>query len=124
MAKFLTLPQWVTVQRTPVALAVMMIIMLVPFMAGCVTMQHYQTATEGRFEFGVIGDQEYTAEDEAKFPRLIRVMNDANPAFVVHVGDFQETTTVTRKVMVSRHARMKPWLTLSKCLRLLSTRSS
>jgi hypothetical protein len=88
MAKFLALPQWVTVQRTPVALAVM-IGMFAPFIAGCVTMQHYQTAKEGRFEFGVIGDQEYTAEDEAKFPQLINAMNDANPAFVVHVGDFQ-----------------------------------
>ena len=66
-----------------------MISLFVPFIAGCVTMQHYQTDTEGRFEFGVIGDQEYTAEDEAKFPQLINVMNDANPAFVVHLGDFQ-----------------------------------
>jgi len=43
----------------------------------------------GRFEFGVIGDQQYTAEDERKFPNLISALNDANPAFVVHVGDFQ-----------------------------------
>lgn len=43
----------------------------------------------GIFEFGVIGDQEYTAEDESKFPSLITALNDANPAFVVHVGDFQ-----------------------------------
>jgi hypothetical protein len=89
MAKFLALSQRLTVQRTPVALAVMMIIMFVPFMAGCVTTQHYQTATDGRFEFGVIGDQEYTAEDEAKFPRLINLMNNVNLAFVAHVGDFQ-----------------------------------
>jgi hypothetical protein len=79
----------VSVRRTPVAFAVIMISVFVPFIAACVTMQHYQTDTEGRFEFGVIGDQEYTAEDEAKFPRLINTMNDANPAFVVHLGDFQ-----------------------------------
>ncbi|HEY9501752.1 MAG TPA: hypothetical protein VIR01_09025 [Pyrinomonadaceae bacterium] len=79
----------VSVRRTPVAFAVIMISMFVPFISACVTMQHFQTVPESRFEFGVIGDQEYTAEDEAKFPRLISVMNDANPAFVVHVGDFQ-----------------------------------
>jgi len=79
----------VSVRRTPVAFAVIMISMFVPFISACVTMQHFQTVPESRFEFGVIGDQEYTAEDEAKFPRLINVMNDANPAFVVHVGDFQ-----------------------------------
>ncbi len=89
MAKFLALTQAVNVRRIPVALAIAMIGMFLPFIAGCAVMQHEQTVTEGRFEFGVIGDQEYTAEDEAKFRRLIDVMNEANPAFVVHVGDFQ-----------------------------------
>jgi hypothetical protein len=42
-----------------------------------------------RFEFAVIGDQQYTAEDERNFPNLMSVLNEANPAFVVHVGDFQ-----------------------------------
>ena len=58
-------------------------------MNGCGTVQQSREAISGRFEFGVIGDQQYTAEDEAKFPNLISAMNDANPAFVVHVGDFQ-----------------------------------
>ena len=43
----------------------------------------------GRFEFAVIGDQQYTAADERNFPNLMSALNDANPAFVVHVGDLQ-----------------------------------
>lgn len=124
MAKFLALTQPVNVRRTPVALAIVTIGMLVQFLAGCMMMQHYHPAKDGRFEFGVIGDQEYTAEDEAKFPRLINAMNDANPAFVVHVGDFQGDYTATRKVTATRHAQTKPWLILNECFRVLSTHSS
>lgn len=58
MAKFLALTQPVIVRRTPVALASVMFGMLVPFIAGCMMMQNYHPTTEGRFEFGVIGDQE------------------------------------------------------------------
>jgi Calcineurin-like phosphoesterase len=55
----------------------------------CAMTQSGGVASIGRFEFGVIGDQQYTAEDERKFPNLIGALNDANPVFVVHVGDFQ-----------------------------------
>jgi hypothetical protein len=68
MAEFLALTQKVNVRRTPVALAIVTIGMFLPFIAGCVMMPHHHPAKDGRFEFGVIGDQEYTAEDEAKFP--------------------------------------------------------
>lgn len=50
-------------------------------------------AQSGRFEFGLIGDQQYTAEDEAKFPNLINDLNDADLAFVVHNGDFKAGVT-------------------------------
>ena len=60
------------------------------FSAGCAVMQPETATSARRFEFGVIGDQQYTAEDERKFPNLISALNDANPAFVVHVGDFQD----------------------------------
>ena len=56
---------------------------------GCAIMPAGEIAHPGRFEFAVIGDQQYRAEDERKFPDLISALNDANPAFVVHVGDFQ-----------------------------------
>jgi Calcineurin-like phosphoesterase len=59
------------------------------FITSCSMTQSGDMTSTGRFEFGVIGDQQYTAEDERKFPNLISALNDANPAFVVHVGDFQ-----------------------------------
>ena len=42
-----------------------------------------------RFEIGLIGDLPYSGEDEAKFPNLMQAMNEANLAFVVHVGDIE-----------------------------------
>jgi hypothetical protein len=42
-----------------------------------------------RFEIGLIGDLPYSGEDEAKFPNLMQAMNEANLAFVVHVGDME-----------------------------------
>lgn len=56
---------------------------------GCAIMPAGEIVRPGRFEFAVIGDQQYNAEDERKFPNLMSALNDANPAFVVHVGDFQ-----------------------------------
>jgi hypothetical protein len=42
-----------------------------------------------RFEFALIGDLPYSAEDEKKFPNLVQDINKANLAFVVHDGDFE-----------------------------------
>ncbi len=42
----------------------------------------------GRFEFGLIGDQQYNAESDAKFPHIMSDVNQADLAFVVHIGDF------------------------------------
>lgn len=56
---------------------------------GCAIMPASERVHPGRFEFAVIGDQQYTAEDERNFPNLISALNEASPAFVVHVGDFQ-----------------------------------
>src|SRR5262245_13838436 len=64
-------------------------VLCVLILGGCAMIRSGRENQTGKFEFGVIGDQEYTAEDEAKFPNLISALNDANPAFVVHVGDFQ-----------------------------------
>src|SRR5881409_1369321 len=47
------------------------------------------TAQPTRFEIGLIGDLPYSEEDEAKFPNLMQAMNEANLAFVVHVGDIE-----------------------------------
>ena len=58
-------------------------------MTGCTMVQQRGESQAIRFEFGVIGDQQYTVEDEEKFPNLIDALNEANIAFVVHVGDIE-----------------------------------
>ena len=55
--------------------------------SGCATLQEQHNPQ--RFEIGVLGDVPYTAGDEAKMPALIKQMNEADLAFVVHVGDMQ-----------------------------------
>jgi len=42
-----------------------------------------------KFEFGLIGDLPYNAQQEAQFPNLVREMNQAKLAFVVHDGDIK-----------------------------------
>jgi hypothetical protein len=44
-------------------------------------------AAGDRFEFGVIGDYPYTADQIPRFDRLLEAVNEENPAFVLHVGD-------------------------------------
>jgi Calcineurin-like phosphoesterase len=58
-------------------------------MTGCTMVQQRGESQAIRFEFGVIGDQQYTVEDEEKFPNLIDALNEANISFVVHVGDIE-----------------------------------
>ncbi|MDQ3896388.1 MAG: metallophosphoesterase [Actinomycetota bacterium] len=40
-----------------------------------------------RFEFAVIGDYPYGADQVSKFDRLIEMINEERPALVLHVGD-------------------------------------
>lgn len=42
-----------------------------------------------RFEFALIGDQQYNEESEAQFPRLMADIDRAEVEFVVHLGDFK-----------------------------------
>src|ERR1700730_3897684 len=97
-----------SVERTNVR-AVMYLILL---FSGCATLQEENSPR--RFEIGVFGDAPYTAADEAKMPALIKQMNQADLAFVVHVGDMQadgggytdgappcaDETFVTRKAQI------------------------
>jgi hypothetical protein len=41
------------------------------------------------FEFALIGDVPYNAQEEAKFPDLVSAIDRTNVAFVVHTGDFK-----------------------------------
>ncbi len=58
------------------------------FLSGCAAIQPKGEIQTDRFEFGLIGDQQYNAESEAKFLNLMSDLNRADLAFVVHVGDF------------------------------------
>src|SRR5262245_36599942 len=46
-------------------------------------------STADRFEFAIIGDLPYTAQEEAKFPELIAAIDRTNVVFVVHDGDLK-----------------------------------
>jgi Calcineurin-like phosphoesterase len=61
-------------------------ILLVAALSGC-------AATPGRFEFALIGDQQYNAESDAQFPHLMADIDRAEVDFVVHLGDFKAGTT-------------------------------
>jgi hypothetical protein len=55
----------------------------------CITTLVGCGAAPTRFEFAVIGDQQYNTESAAQFPRLMEGVNRSNVAFVVHLGDFK-----------------------------------
>ncbi len=44
-------------------------------------------STGDRFQFAVIGDYPYGADQVPKFDRLIEMVNEERPAFVLHLGD-------------------------------------
>jgi hypothetical protein len=56
------------------------------------------------FQFGLIGDQQYSAEEEARFPDVLAAMNREPLAFVVHDGDFKGGAPCTDALFRSRYA--------------------
>jgi len=46
-------------------------------------------AQSAKFEFGVLGDTDYSFKMEKELPKMIAEMNNADLSFVVHVGDFE-----------------------------------
>src|SRR5918999_999921 len=73
--------------------------LLVVLLSGCAS---------GRFDFALVGDQQYDAESEAQFPRLLADIDRAEVHFVVHVGDFKPGTTVpcTDELLRGRKAQL------------------
>ena len=61
----------------------------IAFLLGCAGVESTGQTGPDKFEFGLIGDQQYNRESIAKFPNLMEEVNRANLAFVVHVGDFK-----------------------------------
>ena len=58
-------------------------------LVACAGVQPAGEPGDGKFEIGLIGDQQYNPESDAKFPHIMDEVNRSNLAFVVHVGDFK-----------------------------------
>jgi hypothetical protein len=57
-----------------------------------------------RFEFAIIGDLPYNAQEEAKFPELVAAIDRTNVLFVVHNGDFKSgSSPCTDALFSQRH---------------------
>ncbi|TAG92051.1 MAG: hypothetical protein EAZ09_25300 [Oscillatoriales cyanobacterium] len=75
------------------------------------TFTYAQNSADTPFEFALIGDLPYSAEQEAKFPNLIADINRSPAAFVVHDGDIKsggslcdDATFVSRKQLFDNFA--------------------
>jgi hypothetical protein len=58
------------------------------FLSGCATFQGEREIQGARFEFALIGDVPYDARHEKEFANVMKEINAADLAFVVHNGDF------------------------------------
>jgi hypothetical protein len=57
-----------------------------------------------RFEFAIIGDVPYNAQEEAKFPDLMAAIDRTKVVFVVHNGDFKSgSSPCTDALFAQRH---------------------
>ena len=61
---------------------------LLLFFSGCTTIQGESKTKSGRLEFALIGDMPYDFKQEKEFANLMKAINAADLAFVVHNGDF------------------------------------
>jgi hypothetical protein len=57
-------------------------------LSGCATIQGEREMQSARFEFALIGDMPYDARTEKEFANVMKEINAADLAFVVHNGDF------------------------------------
>lgn len=58
-------------------------------LAGCAAVSGGTETPSVRFEFALIGDMPYDGRQEKQFPSVMKEINAADLAFVVHDGDFQ-----------------------------------
>lgn len=61
---------------------------LMVFLSGCANLPGERAVQGARFEFALIGDVPYDARHEKEFGNVLKEMNAADLAFVVHNGDF------------------------------------
>lgn len=57
--------------------------------AGCAAAPGGTETLSTRFEFALIGDMPYNGQQEKQFPNVMKEINAADLAFVIHDGDFQ-----------------------------------
>lgn len=57
-------------------------------LGGCAEFERVGGPDDGRFEFGLMGDQQYNKKSEAQFPNIMNDLNEVDLAFVVNIGDF------------------------------------
>jgi hypothetical protein len=61
-----------------------------------------------RFEFAIIGDVPYNAQEEAKFPDLVAAIDQTNVVFVAHNGDFKSgSSPCTDALFSQRHGLLQ-----------------
>ena len=61
---------------------------------GCASARSTAEVGTERFQFALIGDEQYNVESEAQFSRLMADLDRSSLAFVVHVGDFKAGTSM------------------------------
>jgi hypothetical protein len=77
---------------------------LVPHSGDLVAASQEAALQDSGFEFAIIGDLPYNAQEEAKFPELVAAINRTNVAFVVHNGDFKSgSSPCTDALFSQRH---------------------
>jgi hypothetical protein len=69
------------------------VLLVVVALAGAAVVHGGAASPSRGFAFGVIGDMPYHPEQEAQFPHLMQALNEADLAFVVHVGDLKASVT-------------------------------
>jgi hypothetical protein len=67
------------------SISVLILCCLTILLSGCATVR---PAQGGRFQFALLGDVPYDARQEKEFANVMKVINAADLAFVVHNGDF------------------------------------
>jgi hypothetical protein len=69
---------------------------------GWAASSHQADLSTGRFEFALIGDVPYNAQEEAKFPDLMAAIDRTNVVFVVHTGDFKSGSSPCTDALFSQ----------------------
>jgi hypothetical protein len=79
---------------------------LVPHSGGLAAAAQEAAQQDSGFEFAIIGDLPYSAQEEAKFPELVAAINRTNVTFVVHTGDFKSGSSPCSDALFSQRREL------------------